>query len=307
MTAEEWTPERPGSPWNTHTPWLFLTDEKRDCQFHGEYISKLVKADQPPGWEERLKKMSKAEQEIARPLFQDWWTKCPKCDDQIHEEQVAHHKEAIHGHEERLRLRLLRASEAGIPKRYSEAHVFDNLVPPLPSAAAKISKVRNWANQMDINLQSGKSLLIMGSVGTGKTHVACAIANFALGKGLNVRFTTEQDMFEEVKATFSENSETTTESVSKKYSACDLLVVDEVGRYGNTAFDDKMIGNILNIRYMRCRPTIMTTNFNEKDMAKHLRAAIWSRIKGNLQTVTFTWQDLRDEFEKDRSREERRG
>jgi len=230
----------------------------------------------------------------VKPLFQDWWTRCPKCDDTIHKEQVEMNHEIIEGEEERRELRKMRALTAGVPPKYADAEVQD-LRPLFDRMKRAVAEVKNYCMGMDINLQSGRNLALLGKVGTGKTHSAAVIANHCLAKGLRVCFTTEAAMLTHVKSSWDKDTKMSESQAKDDFVNSDLLIIDEFGRYARTEHDERILGEIVNARDAANRPMVFTANLNEKEMKRSLGEAGWSRIGNNLTKVGFTWQDLRAE------------
>lgn len=75
-------------------------------------------------------------------------------------------------------------------------------------------------------IPEGRSIICVGRSGTGKTHVAKALAKAACMKGYSVIYTTAADMLDEVHAALADN---TYHRVFKRYEKVDLLVCEELG------------------------------------------------------------------------------
>ena len=103
----------------------------------------------------------------------------------------------------------------------------------------------------------GRSLILLGKPGRGKTHLAVAIAYRAIHNGFSARFVTAAALIEEL----SENScqGLLRESLSD-YVRPDVLVVDEVGylTYGQDAAN--VLYHLVNERHLRRRAMLFTTN-----------------------------------------------
>lgn len=116
--------------------------------------------------------------------------------------------------------------------------------------------------------QSKNGLFIMGSPGTGKTHLAAAIANSVMEKGEYVMFGTMIDLLGKIKEMFRyEGGEA---EMLRKYKTVPLLVIDDIGKEPPTDWAVSTIYNIINGRYEACLPTVVTSNYEKTDFITRL-------------------------------------
>lgn len=152
-------------------------------------------------------------------------------------------------------------------------------------------------------LKKGEGLYIEGSYGTGKTHLAAAIAIYLTEREYSVVMKTSFDLFEEIKRTF-DDTERTEAEVTTAYKDCDLLIIDDLGKEQCTDWSMSVLYSIVNDRYEAMKPMIITTNFNGKDLIKAMTpkgygsqkiGAIISRLREVSKPVTMAWKDFRSE------------
>jgi DNA replication protein DnaC len=112
----------------------------------------------------------------------------------------------------------------------------------------------------------GRSLILAGKLGRGKTHLAIAIAYRAIQNGFDAFFTTAAALIDDLSAALRAGA---LANALPMYTHPAVLVVDEVGylTYGTDAAN--MLFHVVNERHRRHRPMIFTTN-------KSLRA--WGRV-----------------------------
>ena len=112
----------------------------------------------------------------------------------------------------------------------------------------------------------GRSLILAGKPGRGKTHLAIAIAYRAIQNGFDAFFTTAATLIDDLSAAFRAGE---LAHALQTYTHPAVLVVDEVGylTYGTDAAN--MLFHVVNERHRRHRPMIFTTN-------KSLKA--WGRV-----------------------------
>jgi len=129
-------------------------------------------------------------------------------------------------------------------------------------------------------LTEGRSLVLLGKTGRGKTHLAIAIGYRAIQNGFETLFTTAAELIEDLS------------NASKKghlqkslltYTHPHVLVIDELGylSYGPDAAN--VLFHVVNDRHLRKRPMIFTTNKPLREWGKVLHdedmaAAILDRV-----------------------------
>ena len=112
-------------------------------------------------------------------------------------------------------------------------------------------------------------LFIAGPAGTGKTHVAAAIANQLIHQGRPVICMTMIDLLARIRKTF--NRDGADEStVLSLYKTVPLLIIDDIGKEPPTEWAISTIYNIINGRYEAYLPTIVTTNYDDKMLVERM-------------------------------------
>ena len=103
----------------------------------------------------------------------------------------------------------------------------------------------------------GRSLVLLGKPGRGKTHLAVAIAYRAIQNGFEALFVTAAELIDELSAAFRKGR--LAEALAR-FTHPHVLVVDEVGylTYGTDAAN--MLFHVVNDRHKRKRSMIFTTN-----------------------------------------------
>ncbi len=143
-------------------------------------------------------------------------------------------------------------------------------------------------------------LLLTGSFGCGKTHLAAAIANYvAQGQVTYPLFTVVPDLLDYLRATFAPDHESNYDSRFNEVRNASLLVLDDLGTENSTPWATEKLFQIINYRYNQRRPTIITTN---RDLDR-MDPRIASRIKDSA-ICTHIFIDARDYRER-RSRPSR--
>lgn len=134
-------------------------------------------------------------------------------------------------------------------------------------------------------------LVMRGGYGSGKTHLAAAIANVCLEQGTNVLFVTVPDLLDHLRAAFAPLSDQTYDERFEQVRMAPVLILDDLGTEYSTQWALEKLFQILNYRYMSRLPTVITTNQELEDLDPRLR----SRLADSelVQIVTILAPDYR--------------
>lgn len=140
--------------------------------------------------------------------------------------------------------------------------------------------------------KKSKNLLFMGSAGLGKTHLTLAIVSGLIEKGFVPVYGSAENLFAKIeKEKFSGENRGAYESMT----ACDLLVIDDLGAEMATAFTKSALYNLVNTRLLSGRPTIINTNLSMKEIETRYTARISSRLIGSFDAYKFIGNDIRQQ------------
>lgn len=182
---------------------------------------------------------------------------------------------------------------AGVPQRYL-SKTFRNYQADSPKQQAAANKVKKYAKDFDQVLKTGRSLMLLGSVGTGKTHLACAIAQMVIEKGLTARYMTVMGAVRRVRESWGKGSNETERQAINAMAQVDLLVLDEVGQQYGTESEKVLIYDIINARYDRESPTVIISNLQVDGVTEYLGERVIDRLRENGGTaVVFDWDSYR--------------
>ena len=145
-----------------------------------------------------------------------------------------------------------------------------------PQEAASLHNANDSSETFARDLQGW--LLLEGSYGCGKTHLAAAIANAAVQKGVPTLFITVPDLLDSLRFSFSDAT-TSFESRFEEIRNAALLVMDDFGTQNATPWAQEKLFQIINYRYINKLPTVITTNL--------ILDEIESRIRSRLQDSDF--------------------
>lgn len=116
-------------------------------------------------------------------------------------------------------------------------------------------------------------LLLQGGFGCGKTHLAAAIANFAVGMGVPTLFLTVPDLLDTLRFSY-DSEDTTFEQRFEEIRNAPLLVLDDFGTQNATAWAQEKLFQIVNFRYINKLPLVVTTNLDMDEIEARIRSRL---------------------------------
>jgi DNA replication protein DnaC len=117
-------------------------------------------------------------------------------------------------------------------------------------------------------------LVLWGPFGTGKTHLAAAIANHRLNVGEPAVFIVVPDLLDHLRSTFSPSSEVTYDELFETVRNTPLLILDDLGAHTSTLWAQEKLYQVINDRYNKTLATVITTNMSPDLIEPRLRSRI---------------------------------
>lgn len=140
------------------------------------------------------------------------------------------------------------------------------------------------------------NLLLCGGTGLGKTFLSACIAREVSNRGFSVVYDTAVNVFaqfEEQKFSRDSDDSRDAKDETRRYLACDLLILDDLGTEMTTSFIQSALYQIINSRLVSGRRTIINTNLSEQELQQRYTPQIASRILGEYRKLPFFGTDLR--------------
>jgi DNA replication protein DnaC len=158
---------------------------------------------------------------------------------------------------------------ARIPRRYEHCELA-SYTTDFPGAHRSLAFAHLSASRFaqEYDPRDGTGLLIVGQIGTGKTHLAVGIIKeLILNKGIPCLFYDYRELLKEIQNSYNATVQTTELDVLRPVFETDVLVLDELGAVKPTEWVWDTVSLILNTRYNNNRTTIITTNFEDQAAA----------------------------------------
>ncbi len=233
---------------------------------------------------------------------------CPKCES---ERQQAERAEKQAKQQRINQLYVAHALKAlNIPRRYQAASL-EAYRPTCPEAEKAKRWVGAYMERFDNVLKKGISLVMCGKPGTGKTHLATAIARHVVAHYQAVlapitvddwaaknlpqpvaQMLTTLDILRAVKATY--GGEGSERDVIARFASVPLLIIDEVGVHYGTDADKIILFDLLNRRYEDMLPTVLISNLPADELGEFIGERVLDRLReGGGAVIDFTWDSYR--------------
>jgi DNA replication protein DnaC len=114
-------------------------------------------------------------------------------------------------------------------------------------------------------------LLLQGGYGCGKTHLAAAVANYAVDMGVPTLFLTVPDLLDSLRFAY-DSEDTSFEERFDEIRNAPFLVLDDFGTQNATGWAQEKLFQIINYRYTNQLPLLVTTNLPLDDIDARIRS-----------------------------------
>src|ERR1700753_1633460 len=245
---------------------------------------------------------------------------CPICEDYGLQLIVHPHGERYaQPCECRLQVRASRLlKRAAIPRRYEHC-TLDTFEPGYGQADQSLAAAYLMARQFVTGYPvatEGRGLLLTGSVGVGKTHLAVAILqNLILEKGAKGLFCDYRELLKRIQESYNPTVATSELQILAPVFEAEVLILDELGAQKPTDWVWDTVALVLNTRYNDKRTTLITTNYpnagaalaraadksmREETLGDRIGERMRSRLAEMCVEVEMRGNDLRQSVKKAR-------
>ena len=242
--------------------------EKRNCKKHGFYTS--------------------------TNYIGDYWTDCPSCMAIKRKEVEKQEEEKFKAQalEREQRRWMVKVNSAAIPERF-KTRTLNSYIAKTTGQKTALAFAKEYAENFDEVLQTGRSAIFVGKPGTGKTHLAIGIALSIMQQQRAPLFVTVQRLIRRVKDSWQTKEETESEVIDA-FASPDLLILDEVGVQFGSEFEKQVLFDVLNERYEKLKPSILLSNIPSEQLADYLGERVTDRLRENGGAlIGFNWDSYR--------------
>ena len=168
--------------------------------------------------------------------------------------------------------RLLRYSNLGHLTRFT----FDTLRPQGIASDSESQRLFSDACRAAAEYAENPNgwLVLVGPNGSGKTHLAAAVANHCIKSDLVVFFIHVPDLLDHLRATYSPTSELTYSDLYMQVVEAPLLILDGLGAHSSTPWAEEKLQQVINHRFNSELPTVVTTASDLNDLDPYIRSRL---------------------------------
>lgn len=154
--------------------------------------------------------------------------------------------------------------------------------------------VTECKNFIDDFKESGKNILLYGTVGTGKSFLSGCVAKSLIDNGYSVIYYSAISLFEALaKETFHSDSKDDLYNLNEYLYNCDLLIIDDLGTETTNSFTASQLFKLINERNLRNKSVIISTNLSLEEIRDRYSDRVFSRLVKSYTALRLSGTDIR--------------
>ncbi|RJQ40158.1 MAG: AAA family ATPase [Dehalococcoidia bacterium] len=168
--------------------------------------------------------------------------------------------------------RITRYSSGGIARRFD----FENFDPEGRSADPGVRQKFRAALEAALAFAKSPSgwLVLTGQSGSGKTHLAAAIASQRLKEGQPALYISAPDLLDHLRAAFAPGSEIAYDELFDRMSNAPVLILDDLKAQSGSPWAREKLEQLLNHRYNHRLPTVIVTATSLEEFEERVRSRL---------------------------------
>ena len=188
--------------------------------------------------------------------------------------------------------RRARGVSSVIPRRFRDVSFElaenDGIAPDVLDA------VREFADQVEDRLDSGRGLWLMGDVGTGKTTLAMLVSKAAAEAGRTVAIYSLPRLLARIRRTYDgEPGEDSYLEFFDRLTSVDLLHIDDLGAEKRSDWVLEQLYAIVDERYQSQRSMVVTSNLDPDQLKEQIGSRVVSRLAEICRELPLWGDDRR--------------
>jgi len=156
------------------------------------------------------------------------------------------------------------------------------------------------AKSITQRLGQGGIIALIGIRGTGKTQMVVEATRLYLAKWdgwtdspPSPMYARAMSVFIDIRGSYRKDAALTESRVIQHYRKPSLLVLDDMHDRGESAWEDRMLTHIIDLRYGDMKDTILISNQKPEDFAEQVGTSIMSRLTETGGIIVCDWKSFR--------------
>lgn len=221
---------------------------------------------------------------------------CPECSGRYKEWRLKMDEIEQREAEKKLRIKNFenKLSSYGVSPRHFEKS-FDNYIAETKEQKYALETCRYVAQKAADGVC--KNIIMVGSVGTGKTHLAASMCRFmaAQKEPKRVKLVTVTEMIRYYRSSYSNDNDLTEDQAIANMTNQELLIIDELGTSKGDDKELNILFEVINNRYEYKRPTVLISNLSIEKVKEILGQRIIDRLKEDgCRVLGMQWESHRE-------------
>lgn len=173
-----------------------------------------------------------------------------------------------------------------IPGRFTDRRL--DTFRPVEGSKQAYEITSSYIKTLDERIAKGHGVILWGTNGNGKSHLAASIYHAAKEAGKSAIFAVVPDVLSKLKGTFDGDAKHTLVALTDPLVNAKLLVLDDLGQEKGSEWVVERLFIIINGRYEARRSTIVTTNQHPDQLASRIGKASLDRLTEMCRFVELT-------------------
>lgn len=213
-------------------------------------------------------------------------------DKSVLERNLARHEEFVK--EERVR-RGISELETSMGSRYTFSRMGLNRYKVYAKSQKEVFiQIKSIAANIAANIADGKGLVLFGSVGTGKDHLAASLLYTAVLAGFTATWYSCQSLFGESRDRIGKGQDE--QSLVARLVTPDVLCLSDLipARGELSSWNTNLLYRLIDARNRNLKPTWATINAaNEEEIKRDLTVPVWDRLREAALVLPCFWESYR--------------
>ena len=142
--------------------------------------------------------------------------------------------------------------------------------------------------------ETAPNLIMCGSVGTGKTHLASAMVDQCIRANKRVLLARLIGIIRSIKETWARDSKHSEQEAIDYFTNLDLLIIDEVGVQFGSDTEKMFVFDIIDGRYQNMKPTVLISNLDVAGVKEIMGERVIDRLREDGgSVVAMAWESHR--------------